>query len=155
MQSHAPADYHCPICLGIQGIENEHTYLRRADLVINDGTVSAFINSFWIAGNEGHVIIVPNQHYENLYDVPAEVGRQIFTMSQRMALAMKEAYQCDGITLRQNNEPAGDQHAFHYHLHVFPRYKDDNFNQQAVDGTYLSEPSDRIVFKDRLQAGLG
>ena len=41
---------------------------------------------------------------------------------------MKEEYSCDGIMLRQHNELAGDQHIWHYHLHVIPRYKNDDFH---------------------------
>jgi len=40
---------------------------------------------------------------------------------------MKVAYQCDGIMLRQSNEPAGDQKIWHYHLHIIPRYVGDEF----------------------------
>jgi len=39
---------------------------------------------------------------------------------------MKSAYGCDGVNLLQNNEPAAGQHAFHYHLHLFPRYDGDS-----------------------------
>ena len=70
MKSHAPKGYRCPICLGVQGIENEHTLLMQNDLVYKDELVSVFINSFWIKTVEAHVIVVPNDHIENLYDVP-------------------------------------------------------------------------------------
>jgi histidine triad (HIT) family protein len=36
-----------------------------------------------------------------------------------MAVAIKKTYQCGGITTRESNEPVGDQHAFHYHHHIF------------------------------------
>lgn len=110
-----------------------------------------FINSFWIGKNEGHVIIVPNKHFENIYDLPPDLGHQIFDIAQKISLAIKEAYQCDGITLRQNNEPAGDQHAFHYHLHVFPRYNNDNFNQEMANKSRLSNPKERLEYADKLK----
>jgi len=151
MISRASTDYVCPICLGNQGIENEQTLLKQADLVFRDELVSVWLNSFWITGNEGHVIIVPNKHYENLYEVPLEVGHRIFEVSQMISQAMKQAYECDGITLRQNNEPAGDQHAFHYHLHVFPRYDGDHFNQELTKPGVLSNPKDRHFYVEKLQ----
>ncbi len=146
MKSNAPQIYICPICFGNQGKENEDTYLRQADLVYSDDLVSAWINSFWIKGNEGHVIIVPNEHFENIYVIPDKVGHRIFELSKIISKIMKQAYGCDGITLRQNNEPAGDQHAFHYHLHIFPRYDDDNFNQELTKKTFLSDPQERMKF---------
>lgn len=151
MLYHAPEKYHCPICLANQGIENTDTLLKQADLVFRDELVSAWINSFWIGKNAGHVIIVPNEHFENLYDLPDEVGHRIFKISKLISKAIKQTYQCDGITLRQNNEPAGDQHAFHYHLHVFPRYAGDSFNQRSAEKSRLSEPIERTTFANKLR----
>lgn len=127
MYNHSSKEYICPICLGIQGIENENTLLRKTDLLYTDDDVSVFINSFFIKGNEGHIIIVPNIHIEHLYDLPTDIGHTIMDCAKRFAILLKQAYKCDGITIQQNNEPAGGQHAFHYHLHLFPRYTNDLF----------------------------
>lgn len=151
MKSNSPQDYTCPICLGNKGIEDEATLLKQADLVFRDDLVSVWINSFWIKGNEGHVIIVPNEHFENIYDLPDKVGSRIFQVSKLISKAIKVVYNSDGITLRQNNEPAGDQHAFHYHLHVFPRYENDNFNQELTKKSYLSDPKDRNKYVEKLK----
>lgn len=155
MFNHAPENYICSICLGVQGIENEHTLLKQADLVYKDNLVSAFINSFWVGKNEGHVIVVPNEHFENMYDLPDEVGGRIFSVAQKVALALKETYRCDGITIRQNNEPASEQHVFHYHLHVFPRYEGDEFNIRTTGKSRLSKPSERIRYSQKLKDYLG
>ncbi|MEI6690239.1 MAG: HIT family protein [bacterium] len=154
MYSHASADYLCPICLGIHGIENSHTLLLKQDLIYTDELVSAFINSFWVKNNPGHVIVVPNEHIENLYYLPKNVGTQIFTISKKIALAMKKTYQCDGITTLQNNEPAGDQHAFHYHLHIYPRYIGDNLHQNMMHKKEVADPAIRQVFAAKLLVAL-
>lgn len=151
MHNHPQNNYNCPICLGNSGTENDDTLLRQADLVFHDHLVTVWLNSFWIKGNEGHIIIVPNEHFENIYDLSDDVGRRIFEVSKLMSKAIKETYYCDGITLRQNNEPAGDQHAFHYHLHIFPRYKDDNFNQELTKKSFLSNPEDRTEYVEKLK----
>lgn len=151
MFNNAPANYICPICLGNSGQENEHTLLKQDDLVFHDDLVSVWINSFWIGRNEGHLIVVPDEHFENLYDLPNNVGHHIFEISKKMALALKEVYSCDGVTLRQNNEPTGDQHAFHYHLHIFPRYENDDFNQNMAKKSRLSDPSERKIFAEKLR----
>lgn len=151
MKTNAPKDYACPICLGNQGIESEDTLLKQSDLVFRDDLVSVWINSFWIKGNEGHVIIVPNEHFENIYNLTEKTGYRIFEISKLMSKTIKEVYRCDGITLRQNNEPAGDQHAFHYHLHVFPRYENDNFNQELTKKSFLSDSKDRTKYVEKLK----
>lgn len=150
---HAPSNYICPICLGVQGVENEHTLLRAADRVYHDKHVSIFINSFWIGQNKAHLIVVPNQHYETVLDIPAEIGSAIFSASQIAVHALKAVYGCAGTTLRQNNQPAGDQHAFHYHLHVFPRYENDTFNQDIAnhDQKHLSSLAERAPYAAKLK----
>ena len=151
MKSHAPKEYICPICLGNQGIESDDTLLKQADLVFSDDVVMVWVNSFWVSGNEGHVIIVPKEHFENIYELSSRVGHRIFEVSKLLSKAIKQSYGCDGITVRQNNEPAGDQHAFHYHMHIFPRYEGDSFNQELTKKSYLSDPQDRIQYVEKLK----
>ena len=154
MYNHAPEYYKCPICLGVKGIESEDTLLKQADLIYKDDLVSVFINSFWIETAKGHVIVVPNEHYENIFDMPSEIGYRVFDVAKKVSLAMKHAYRCDGITLRQNNEPASDQHAFHYHLHIFPRYDGDSFNINLTKKSILSDPNERISYANKLRVAL-
>jgi histidine triad (HIT) family protein len=154
MKSHAPKNYICPICLGVNGIENNETLIRKTDLVYKDNLVTVFISSFFVGKNAGHVIIVPNKHFETIYDIPNSYGHRIFDITQKMAAIIKHSYRCDGITIRQNNEPAGDQRAFHFHLHVFPRYTNDNFNEQKPSDKFLAEPSERQEFAKKLNLAI-
>lgn len=154
MYSHAPVHYTCPICLGIQGIESDQTLLKQSDLTYRDSWVSVFINSFWVGRNEGHAIVVPNDHVEHIYDLPDEIGGLIISLARRVAIAMREVYRCDGVTLRQNNEPAGGQHAYHFHLHVIPRYSDDDFDKEVVKGHRLATPDERVSYSQKLRSYL-
>ena len=147
--NHAPTEYVCPICLGVNGVDSDKTLLRLEDIVYIDEFVTAFINSFWITGNEGHVIVVPNEHYENIYDLPENLGAHIFRVAKKISIAMKKAYNCDGITTLQNNEPAGNQHAFHYHFHVFPRYEGDHLHTNMGD-KQLADPAKRKEYAGKL-----
>lgn len=123
MYNHAPEDYLCPFCRIVrEGAAGENN-----ELVYQDEAVTAFMSSHDSPGNPGHVLVIPNEHYENIYDLPAPVAAKIHECARVVALAMKSAYGCDGITLRQNNEPHGGQDVWHYHLHIYPRYEDDNF----------------------------
>lgn len=151
MISHAPKGYKCPICIGLAGIENDDTLLRQQDEVYKDDLVVVYINSFWIPTCEGHVIVVPKKHYENIYNLPEKYGHRLFDVAKKVSIAMKKAYKCDGITTRQNNEPAGNQHAFHFHFHIFPRYDGDSFNINLTKKSILSDPKDRIKYVRRLK----
>jgi histidine triad (HIT) family protein len=127
MYNHAPDDYVCPFCLLVQGIEDEHVLSVRADIVYQDDTVTAFISSHQWPNNPGNTIIVPNEHAENIYDLPVRFAPRIHELARALALAMKVVYSCDGVSTRQHNEPAGNQDVWHYHLHVTPRYTNDRF----------------------------
>jgi histidine triad (HIT) family protein len=145
MYNHAPENYQCPICLGVNGVENEATLLKQSDLVYKDDLVVC-LSTVLIDTAKGHVIVVPNSHYENIFDLPVEVVHRIADVAKKMSLAIKETYQCDGITLRQNNEPAGNQHAFHYHLHIYPRYDNDSYNENMTKKSLLSTPEERLEY---------
>lgn len=75
--------------------------------------------------NPGHTLVVPRRHVRNLYEMPEELAGPILSMAARVARVAKRAFSADGITLRQNNDAASDQHLFHFHLHVIPRFDGD------------------------------
>lgn len=154
MHNHAPAEYICPICLAVAGVENDDTLIRQSDIVFKDEVAMVFIASYFIGSNPGHIIIVPNEHFENLYDLPEAVGQHIFTLSKHMAITMKQAYACEGVTLLQNNEPAGGQHAFHYHLHLFPRYTDDKLHAHMMEKR-TTDAAERLPFATKMKRQLG
>lgn len=98
----------------------------RADgcIVTETPDVAVLINPFPLTA--GHALVVPRQHVRNLYELPDELAGPILMTAARLARAAKRAFNADGITLRQNNEAASDQHLFHFHLHVIPRFAGDS-----------------------------
>ena len=74
---------------------------------------------------KGHALILPKDHYTNLYDLPEDVAAEVYKTAKKIALKMKEKLGCDGVNIVQNNEEAAGQTVFHFHMHVIPRYKDD------------------------------
>lgn len=128
MYNHAPPEYICPFCLLVQGKESAQSQLIQTDIVLQTVDVTAFMATRKYPNNQGHVLIIPNEHFENIYDLPVALSSKIHSISRDIALAMKAEYQCDGILIRQHNEPAGDQNIWHYHLHVVPRYQNDDFH---------------------------
>lgn len=153
MFNHAPDNYPCPICLAIQGYESEKTMIKQSDIFYRDELVLGFIGSKSIRGNEGHPLLVPIEHAEHIYDLSVAQTQHLLGVAQKIAIALKKTRSCDGVTLVQNNEPAGDQHAFHYHLHIIPRFTQDTFHQELFK-TYLSDPAERKPFADALRDAL-
>src|SRR4051812_37746310 len=91
---HKPEGYACPFCLVAAGGDGEADWTRQTDVVWHDRLVTAFINAAWWPANPGHVLVVPNGHYENVYDIPDDVLGAVQVIGKRVALAMKTAYGC-------------------------------------------------------------
>lgn len=150
MYNHAPDGYVCPICLMVDGVESDQTWIKQGDIFYRDDLVVGFISSKFIAGNEGHALIVPVEHFENLYDLPDAYARRVMEVSKKTAEALKNVRSCDGVNIVQNNEPAADQHAFRYHMHVVPRFVGDTFHVDFWQ-TRKSEPEERIAYATPLR----
>lgn len=73
----------------------------------------------------GHTLIIPKKHYENLGDIDESVLHHINSTSKKMYTLLKEKLNCDGLTIIQNNNYGQD--IKHYHMHLVPRYKDDEY----------------------------
>src|SRR5260370_27257504 len=101
MFNHEPENYTCPFCLLIQGAEDK--FSSQQDIVYQDTFVTAFVSPRWWPNNPGHVIIFPNKHFENMYDLPADYAHKIQDAAQAVAIAFKNVYNCDGVSTRQHN----------------------------------------------------
>lgn len=83
--------------------------------------------------------------------MPDDLLGKVAPLSKQIALAMKRAYECDGTSVRQHNEPAGGQDVWHYHLHVFPRYTGDALYRSSAT---LTTPEQRQPYAERLRTAL-
>ncbi len=125
MYNHEPSDYQCPFCRIVRASSIAHS----TDIVYSSEMVTAFLALGRWPNNPIDVLVVPNEHFENLYDLPASYVQPLHWLTRAIALALKGVYQCDGISTRQHNEDAGDQDVWHYHVHVTPRFGQDGFYQ--------------------------
>ena len=71
---------------------------------------------------DGHVLVVPKNPSRNILDAAPEDLCATYVTVQKIARAVKEAMQADGLTIQQFNENAGGQIVFHLHVHVLPRW---------------------------------
>ncbi|MFF1820844.1 HIT family protein [Kribbella sp. NPDC058245] len=149
MFNHEPPDYACPLCLVVGGGEDDLT--SQEDVVLRTERATAFVSSRWWPNNVGHVLVVPNAHHENLYDLPPADGHAVHDAVREIAIAIRTTYGCEGVSTRQHNEPAGYQDAWHHHVHVFPRYPGDNlYNTRHL--TTPAPQSARHPYAQRLRS---
>lgn len=90
------------------------------------------MNPGWRPANPGAALVIPIEHYENIYERPDILGGPIQRALRQTAIAMKSAYGSDGVSTRQHNEPAGNQDVWHFRIHVYPRYEGDELDAEAV-----------------------
>ncbi len=76
--------------------------------------------------SKGHALILPKEHYPNLYELPDELAEKVILLAKRMIVKMTEVLKCDGFNVAQNNGACAGQTVFHFHMHLIPRYEDDH-----------------------------
>ena len=97
--------------------------------------------------SDGHTLVLPKAPAENLFDLDPEMAAAVIRSGQKVARAVKAAFNADGITLMQFNGPVAGQTVFHFHLHVLPRYADQplrNHGRKMADPTVLEDHARRI-----------
>jgi len=72
---------------------------------------------------EGHCLVIPKAPSRNLLDIEPDDLVHLALAVQRVARAAMKAFDADGVTIQQFNEPAGGQVVFHTHVHVIPRFE--------------------------------
>ncbi len=123
------------------------------DVVWRDEQTTAFVSPKWWPENAGHVIVVPNRHVENLYAIDDELLGAVYATAKRIAVAMKAAYDCEGTSTRQHNEPGGNQDVWHLHVHVFPRADGDGLYARDLEARWV-DAAERAPYAARLRAVL-
>ena len=97
-----------------------------ASVVYEDEQVVAFLSNRPV--NEGHTLVVPKKHYENIYEISEEEAAYLFKIVKRVAHAVRDAMDAEGIRIVQNNGGAAGQVIFHLHVHVIPMKPQEGFS---------------------------
>jgi histidine triad (HIT) family protein len=99
--------------------------------VYEDEHVFAFLDI--MPRSPGHTLVIPKVPARNIFDISPDDYAHVARGAHKIAAAAMKAFQADGITIQQFNEPAGGQVVFHLHMHVMPRQ----------DGIALLPPASR------------
>ena len=93
---------------------------------------------------KGHALILPKEHFANLYELPDEWCADVLKLAKEMAAMMTGKLQCDGFNLVQNNGTVAGQTVFHFHLHLIPRYENDGQSINWTPGSPSAEELDAV-----------
>jgi len=83
----------------------------------------------------GHALILPKDHYADLFELPEESAGEVMKLAKKMAETMTERLGAEGFNLLQNNGETAGQTVMHFHMHLIPRYKGDGqqlFHEQPT-----------------------
>ncbi len=73
----------------------------------------------------GHTLVVPKQHFADLYDIPEHILEKLAGVSKKLAIAYKDKIGASGMNLMHASGKDGEQSVFHFHFHLLPRFKED------------------------------
>nr|WP_294464232.1 HIT family protein [uncultured Sellimonas sp.] len=97
--------------------------------------------------SKGHALILPKQHYADLYELDDEIAAKALVLAKKMITKLTPILECDGYNVVQNNKEAAGQTVFHFHMHLIPRYKDDQVGLGWKMGTLDEKEKEEILKK--------
>ncbi|OEC98942.1 MULTISPECIES: HIT family protein [unclassified Rhizobium] len=96
----------------------------------------------------GHTLVVPKAPSRNIFDADPAALQQAITVVQKIAVAVREAFDADGVYIAQFNEPPAGQTVFHLHFHIIPRIDGVALKPHSgkmEDGAVLAENARKII----------
>ena len=93
---------------------------------------------------KGHALILPKEHFANLYELPEDWCADVMQLAKKMASKMTERLHCDGFNIVQNNGVTAGQTVFHFHMHLIPRYENDGQSIGWTPGSPSAEELDAV-----------
>ncbi|HLT00373.1 MAG TPA: HIT family protein [Acholeplasma sp.] len=118
-----------------------------SSIVYEDDLVIAFLDI--TQATPGHTLVVTKKPYENIFEVPEETLKHLFSVVQKLSKAIFKAFDAKGINLLNNNMAAAGQTVFHYHVHIIPRFEQGDFSFHFVN--HMAELS-KDDYKKRAEA---
>ena len=93
-----------------------------ASIIYQNQAVMAFLDIRPLT--MGHTLVIPKHHYSDILDIPEEELIQVYLVTKKVSLPIKEATHADGISIVQQNGKAAGQDIFHLHVHIVPRFEE-------------------------------
>ena len=97
--------------------------------------------------SKGHALILRKEHYANLYELDDELASKALVLAKKMITKLTDILGCDGYNVLQNNGPVAGQTVFHFHMHLIPRYKEDDVKIGWKMGKLTEEVREEILEK--------
>jgi len=134
---------HCTFCDIIHGA-------AEVSICYEDSRAIAFMDVQPV--NNGHVLVVPREHYESITEVPPELALHLFKIAMDLGTAVRRVADTEAMNIVVNSGAAAGQDEPHYHVHLIPRREGDGFDiplpfggSAMPDRTILDAYAARII----------
>ena len=113
--------------------------------------ILAFFDAFPAA--KGHCLVIQKGHYESIDFVPDNIISSIFILAKKIVRLQKKIFNINDVNLLQNNGREAGQTVFHMHLHIIPRFKNDNVNLSWKENAYEND-NEILTIANKMKEGL-
>jgi len=100
--------------------------------------------------NIGHSLVIPKDHYINIYDTTSELMSGAIKIAKELATGLRDKLGAEGVNIHMNNEKPAGQLVPHTHIHVIPRYNNDGFTHWHGARGYNPGEAEEVVEKIHL-----
>jgi histidine triad (HIT) family protein len=110
-----------------------------------DEDVLAFLSNFPMA--EGHTIVIPKKHSENIFDIDKENIEKISNALKEISFSVKNNLGAEGVNIVNNSGKVSGQEVFHMHFHILPRYENDGRDLKFIGEKVINKNFEEIAKK--------
>lgn len=96
-----------------------------AHIVYEDDVVLAFLDLSQVT--PGHTLVVPKKHVKDIFEYDEDLAAAVFSRIPKIARALKAMDPAvQGVNILNNNGEVAFQSVFHSHIHLIPRYTNED-----------------------------
>lgn len=117
MQIELPTRQPCPFCENLAG-------RHPCAIIFRNEVIASFVNPRQYG--RGSVLVIPTRHAPTMLDLTSDEVQAIYLHAQALTQALHATFYASGYNLFQNNGVAAGQSVAHFHLHIVPRYGNDD-----------------------------
>lgn len=118
--------------------------------IYEDEAIKAFLDVS--PAGKGHALIITKEHYDNIFQLDKETAGKVFGFATDLARAIKEDRKCPGMNIVQNNGEVAGQTVNHFHLHLIPRFPEDDV--KVTWKQHSTVPEEQIALAEAIRRGL-
>ena len=104
-------------------------------------------------GTRGHTLVVPKNHSKSVFELNEEDAKAVFSAVPMLAKSLKKAFNPIGLNIVSNNEKPY-QTVEHFHIHLLPRYEDDELVLSMVNRMNDLEQKDYVDVLDAIKVAM-